>query len=306
MIENHNLINMEKNIFENNIKQDFGLEIKNSEKITKGYSSQVYKANLDNEEVFVRINKDPDVFKVEEVVYKIFEKQGIPVPRIISLIEKPKSIGLPTMIMSGAEGKILKELDIPQEQKDMVYEELGSILKKINETKVKGFGPLVMNDKEITGKFSSWSEYLKSREEHNLKCLNFCLENEFITKEEFDELSDVFEDVYSIEFNESHLLHNDMHHGHFFVEEGKISGIIDLGSLMAGDTRYDIALALFFQKPEQQAYFKKGYGELADDPVVYKYMAVIILQKIFFRSKEDVKGNVSALLPVLEDVLNKI
>ena len=41
MIEAHNITKLEGNSFERAIQDDFGFEIKNSEKITKGYQSQV-------------------------------------------------------------------------------------------------------------------------------------------------------------------------------------------------------------------------------------------------------------------------
>ena len=62
------------------------------------------------------------------------------------LFQNPKSIGYPTMIMSSAEGVVLKESDLSEEQKNAIYEQIGQILKKINEIKINGFGPLSVNE----------------------------------------------------------------------------------------------------------------------------------------------------------------
>lgn len=306
MIEAHNITNLEGNSLEQAVKSDFGLDINNSEKIIKGYSSQVYKAELDGKTVFIRMNKDKNVFEVEQLGYKIFEEQGIPVPKIITYKENPPSIGYPTMIMSGALGKTLGESKLSQEEKNIVYEKVGEFLNKINKTKLKGFGPLRVENSKLVGKFSSWKEYCKSQEEYQNKALDFCLNSKFITNDEASKITKIYEEVFSLDFRDASLLHRDIHQGHFFVEGTNITGIIDLGSIMAGDPRYDIAMGMVFAPKEHQEFLKKGYGDLANDPIVNKYMITIFVRKIFFRSKEEIKGNVNILLLPLKESLEKI
>lgn len=307
MIEAHNVTKLEGNSFERAIQDDFGFEIKNSEKITKGYQSQVYKANLDNEIVFIRINKDPNVFEVEQLAYKIFEGKGIPVPKIISYKEKPTSIGQPTIIMTSAVGENVNEVKPSQEQNDIIYENLGEILRKINETKLEGFGQLEVKNNTLVGKFSSWNEYCKSQDEHHRRALDFCLNNNFITNEEVDKIKNIYEEIEQLDFVKASLLHRDIHQNHFFVQGTKITGIIDLGSLMAGDPRYDIAMSLVFQNPRQQEHFLKGYNsDLTHDSMVNKYLITILIRKLYFRSKQEIKGNVNALLSPLKDSLIKL
>ena len=306
MIEAHNLTKLEGNSFERAIRDDFGFDIKNAEKITKGYQSQVYKAKLENEIVFIRINKDPNVFEVEQLAYKIFEEKGVPVPKIISYNEKPTSIGQPTMIMTSAVGENINEAKPSQEQNDIIYENLGEISKKINETKLEGFGQLIVKDDTLIGKFSNWNEYCKSQDEHHKKALDFCVNNNFVKNEEANKIKNLYKEIEQLDFGKASLLHRDMHQNHFFVQGSNIRGIIDLGSLMAGDPRYDIAMSLVFQNPRQQEHFKKGYGKLAEDPMVNKYMITIIIRKLYFRSKQEIKGNVDVLLSPLKDSLIKL
>lgn len=307
MIESHNIVNFEGNAIENAVKSDFGFDIKNAEKITKGYQSQVYKASLENEIVFIRINKDPNVFEVEQLAYKIFEEKGVPVPKIISYKKKPISIGQPTVIMTSAVGETIKEAKPSQEQNDVIYEHLGEILKKINETKLEGFGQLTVKDDTLVGKFSSWNEYCKSQNEHHSRALDFCVDNNFVTNEDANKIKDIHKEIEQLDFGKASLLHKDIHQNHFFVQGSNVTGIIDLRSLMAGDPRYDIAMSLVFQNPRQQEYFKKGYNSnLAHDPMVNKYMITIIIRKLFFRSKQEIKGNIEKLLIPLKEALIKI
>jgi len=305
MLKAHNLISLEGNLLENAIKNDFGLEITDTEKITTGYVSQVFKAKLQNQVVFVRINKDPNIFKVEQLGYQIFKKQGIPVPEIIAFKEKPQSIGYPAMIMSSAEGSNLDKIDIPQEQKDVIYERVGELLRKINETKLEGYGSLKIINQKLVGEFSSWKEFCDSQEENNLKVLDFSFKNNFLTNKDCDKVKKIYAEIASLDFGKASLLHRDMYRPHFFVKDNDISGVIDLGLLAAGDPRDDIAVSLSFQNLEQQKYFKKGYGDLANDPVVNKYLITMLIRKMHFRSQDETKGNVDILLPILKKALGE-
>lgn len=307
MIEAHNVTRLEGNSFERAIRDDFGFDVKNSEKITKGYQSQVYKANLENEVIFIRINKDPNVFEVEQLAYKIFKEKGIPVPKIISYKKKPISIGQPTIIMTSAVGENISEAKPSQEQNDIIYEHLGEILGKINETKLEGFGQLVVKNGTLVGKFSSWNEYCKSRDEHHKRALDFCVNNNLVTNEEADKIKNIYKEIEQLDLEKGSLLHVDLHHEHFFVQGSDVTGIIDLGSLMAGDPRYDIAMSLVFQNRRQQEHFLKGYNsDLAYDPMVNKYLITILIRKLYFRSKQEIKGNVDVLLSPLKDLLIKL
>jgi aminoglycoside phosphotransferase (APT) family kinase protein len=306
MIEAHNITSLEGNSLERAIQDDFGFEITNTKKIIKGFSNQVYEGNMEDKTVFIRTNKDKNVFEVEQVGYNIFEEQGIPVPKIIAYQENPKTIGFPTMIMSSAEGKILSESNVSLEQRDIVYENLGKLLNKIHETKIKDFGPMKVSNQELIGKFSTWKERCLSAEKKNKIVVDFSINNEYINNEEARKIQEIYKEISELDFGEASLLHSDLHHGHFFIKGTEITGIIDLGALEAGDPRYDIAMSMIFQNSREQEHFKKGYGELADDPMVNKYIAKIAIGKIYGRSQRDIKGNVESLIPILKDALHKI
>jgi|GEM_PF-5082802 len=290
-VKAHNLVNLEGPDLENAIKNDFGISITGAEKVAKGYNSQVYSAKIGEQVVFIRINKDRRVFDAEVLGYQTFKKQGISVPEIIAYKTNPSSIGQPTMIMSSAEGRAMNESDSSTEQKDILYERLGGLLGKINETKLEGFGKLIVKDGNLCGEFKDWNSYWESNRNHYIKGIAFMLENGFITEQEAQKTKEVFEEVSFLKIQESSLLHRDIHPGHFFVNGTDITGIIDLGELMAGDPRLDIAVGLFFQNEREQAFFKKGYGKLSDDPLVNKYLLIILIDKVVFEFKVRQKYN---------------
>lgn len=306
MIEKHHISSLEGKNLEDALKSDFDLEITNTTKITKGYSNQVYKGNIAEQIVFVRMNKNPDIFESELLGYKIFEEKGIPVPKVLAYQEAPKSIGLPTMIMSSAFGKSISESNLSLEQKDIIYEKVGNLLRKINEVKTEGFGPVKVVENKFVGKFESWKKYDESRGEHRKKVFDFAVEQNYITGEDIEKVKKIYDEIDSIKIEQPSLLHNDIHRGHVFVEGTDLSGVIDLGALMSGDPRHDIATSLAFQTPREQECFKKGYGPLAYDPMVDKYLVVRLIQKIHFRSQNNINGNLETLVPMLKDTLEKL
>jgi aminoglycoside phosphotransferase (APT) family kinase protein len=285
-VKAHNLVNLEGLALEGAIREDFGLEITHTEKVVKGYSSQVYGGKLGDQTVFIRINKDQRVFDVEVLGYEAFKNQGIPVPEIIAYKASPASIGQPTMIMSSAEGVVMAESHSSPEQIEIIYNDLGRLMKRIHEVKLEGFGKLIVKDGALRGESNDWAGYWDSRKKHHDKGLAFLKEKNFASESEIEKIKSIFEEVRSLDIGQASLLHRDMHHAHFFVKGTDITGVIDLGALMAGDPRLDIAVSLVFQTSEEQEYLRNGYGELARDPVVDKYLLIILVDKVLFRFKD--------------------
>ena len=109
-----------------------------------------------------------------------------------------------------------------------------------------------------------------------------------------------------MDLEKASLLHTDINIAHIFIEVNEISGVIDLGRLTAGDPRYDIACSLVFQNRREQESFKKGYDEITNDLMVNKYLIKIVIDKIYFRSKKEINGDVGILISILKDALNKL
>ncbi|MEI6660040.1 MAG: aminoglycoside phosphotransferase family protein [bacterium] len=304
-IKAHNLVNLEGAALESAIKNDFGFEIGQLEKVVRGYSSQVYSGILDGRTVFIRINKDQRVFDVEVLGYEAFKKQGVPVPEIIAYQAKPSTIGQPTMIMSSAEGVVMVESKSSPEQKEILYNNLAKLLKKIHEVKLEGFGKLIVENETLRGEAPNWKGYWDTRRKHYEDGLGFILERGFATVAEIQKIKLVFDEISSLDIGQASLLHRDMHHAHFFVKGTDITGVIDLGALMAGDPRLDIAVSLVFQSKEEQEFFRNGYGDLARDSVVDKYLLIILVDKIRFRFKERASDD-PKLLALFKETLSKV
>lgn len=74
------------------------------------------------------------------------------------------------------------------------------------------------------------------------------------------------------------LLHNDFHSGHIFVEDNRVTGIIDWERALSGDPYYDLAVSEYFLG-NQFAHLLKGYGRDIDCQVIEDYRLIILLSK---------------------------
>jgi aminoglycoside phosphotransferase (APT) family kinase protein len=303
----HNIVIMDNANFIDAMKVDFGIELRASNKIIGGFQNQVYKAlTTDGRNIFIRINKDRRPLETEVWGYAKFKELGIPVPEVISYKANPSTIGYPTMVMSAAEGKNIDEVSLASEQEEAIYENVGSILRKINGVRVEGFGPVKIIDGQPKGKFASWAEYFVWWKKRLDEAVDFLKENNLITSEEVQKIYKVFAELEALNVKQAFLLHRDIHPEHIFVDQNKVTGIIDLGRLQGGDPRYDIAMSLFFQNEKRQEYFKKGYGEITNDPVVSKFLVITATTKTMFRTQRRDGGAAKKSLQFLKDTLSKL
>jgi aminoglycoside phosphotransferase (APT) family kinase protein len=305
-IEAHNLVDLEGQSLVQAVQKDFGINIESPEKVEQGFASQVFRATLSGEVVYIRINKKARIYEAEVLAYPLLEQHGVPVPKVLFYKEKPETIGQPTIILSAAEGRAVSATEISQEQKLILYKDLGKLAHEINKIKLPGYGHLIASPEGLKGQYSSWREQLESRREYFERGINFCLEKEIITLEQADKLKEVFQELSSLDIGQGSFLHYDLSGAHFFTDGQKITGLIDLGDIMSGDPRLEIAVSLIFQNPTTQESFKAGYGELANDPMVNKYLLIKCIDKIYFRMKTRGLSDDKALLEIFYKGLEKL
>jgi aminoglycoside phosphotransferase (APT) family kinase protein len=302
----HRVIEMSESEFVNAIQKDFGLTISDTERIAKGYSSEVYRATVDDKGVFIRMSRDTDVYPVEIKGYEIFRTLHIPVPDVVAFQAQPPSIGCPTIILSEAHGAELQPETLSPGAEQTIYTEMGNILSRINSIKMHGFGQLHVKGGELKGKYNTWEEYQDALSVRISNALNFLEQNSILDERQIELIKTVHEEIKALEITSAHLLHRDIHSAHVFIEHNQVSGIIDLGGLEAGDPRYDIATSLVYQSPAQQRAFKNGYGALANDPLVSKYQLLIVVRKIAFRMKHSSPEFVQKTIDLLKQLSEKI
>ena len=305
-VKAHNLVNLEKGELERALQKDFNLLINLQEKIIHGYSSQVYRAILADKIVYVRINKKAEKFEAEILGYELFKKLGIPTPELIAYQRSPTTIGQPTIIISAAEGQALGDVHLSPEDKIVVYKKIGQMMRKIHSIKLPGFGDLKTSGGELQGQFSTWRAYWESTKRHNQKSVDYLLVKNLITREEAKVIKRVHDEIGQSNVGVASLLHKDISQSHVFIKGTDISGVIDFGGIIAGDPRLDIAMSLAFQKTFVSEAFKEGYGAPANDPLVLKYLIVIVTDKAAFRHKLALNDGSERVLKILHDTIPQV
>ncbi len=275
---------IDNEVLAGDIKKDFDLDVKDLSRIEEGYVNSVYSGKMGDGEVIVRIARSRNAYPVEIWAYKRFRELGIPSPGIIDYKEKPETIKLPTMIMEKVPGVQLSKTKLSVDKEREIYNEVGVILRKVHQINIDGFGFLVFKDGGLVGSYQTPKEHWESQDssEH----LGYLLKNGLVTDSEYKMIQANYQEVLNATVDQSVFVYNDLHPVHIFSDGEKVTGVIDIGNSFAGDPRYDIAVTLFFLSDSEEEAVKAGYGELALDPMVNKYLVMIAALKTGWRHKD--------------------
>lgn len=288
------------------ISKDFSMSVSDVAQVTNGYDSTVFRAVYGGADIYIRTNSKPGAFAVEAKGYEAISSVSVPTPRILAYQESPHEIGKPTMIMSAAHGVELSRAQLLPHEKLNIYEEMGDTLRRIHSIQIEGFGELEVIDSQLEGKSKSWSEYWDSDNNLDRKELHYLAESGAATQEEMIAVEAIHREISLLKIEKGSLLHLDLNPNHVFVQNNKISSIIDLGRLISGDPRYDIAMCLAFQNSEEQERFKKGYGELSTDPVVDKYLLTILAGKVEWSYKMGLTDRFEKAVVAFRGAINEL
>lgn len=297
--------NLEGPVLVKAIKDDFNLEVSDIKEVARGISNKVFEATWGRKKIFIRINENKNAFEKEILAYDLLRKNGIPVPKVRAYNSNPRNIGLPTIIIDSAKGAHLKEaLDMTPERMKRVNANLGATLKKMHTIHLNGYGSVSLSREGLRGESKTWREVWEDRRESFLSSLEFLVKKNLILPEEVKKLEKIFDEILNLDIGQASLLHRDLHEDNFLIEGDNISGIIDLGNVSVGDPRMDIASCLGHQEEEIRESFRKGYGELADDLMVDKYLIMLTMGRI--RRKGAVGADITKQVKILHDSLKKI
>lgn len=215
----------------------------------------------------------------------------VPVPKVIAKTNR-------YIIEEFIKGEDLDEVTLNLNEKRKIYEELGSILRKINSVPMKGYGFIGVNGK---GTYSTLKERVLQDRNKNLSYLR----RGVFSKEDFTRLTNYLDknDFYP-ESKVSKMLHFDFEDFNIKVDNKKVAGILDFGDLSAGPPAYDLARVFISHYHDNMfEYFLKGYGKIDLDEVKY-YSVISLLWMLPYHSKYT-KNNkiIKAELEVLRKII---
>lgn len=311
---------------ENKIKKVFenlNIEVLKLEKINV-LADLVYKVYSKNKNYFIKIYlRDKNEYLAEKLnnLYSLMFEKNIPVPKVIKYDNSKKELDYVYIIFSEVRGEPLKNKfkDMSFEDKKEFFYDFGKVLAKINSITFDKFGESIdlKNVEKIneinSGPFNTWKEMHQSLISHRLSFFeNTELENLINPiKYYFKTNSNLID--YSIK---ARLLHEDLNQKNIFIENNKISGIIDFDGAIIGHNEEELMRtegANFSDKKELKQVFLDGYESILKlDEGYEKRRSFYFLSRYLVHIsclltyKENYIKNYSSAIESVKEELNKI
>lgn len=229
------------------------------ERVLSGVSTYVYRIELDDEILYLRILPEQDMsFAVEVHVHNLLGQRNVQVPEVMYYEHDHEVIGMSIMIVKEILGSNIEDCPSIEQYENILYH-AGQQLAVINQVPVEGYG---------------WIARSSNQHEHVLQGEKLLLQDhiydhldaDLLVLSENVLLKDVISSIISILENgrilmlrhQSHLIHGDFDDSHIFAHQGKFTGIIDFGEIQGNSPLYDLG---HYKLHDGQSYI--GYPSLA-------------------------------------------
>lgn len=297
-MESHIKAKLSSSDLERIIHHAFGSRVIQTIELTDGWANSTYEIAVNDGRNFIlkaapaketkMMRYEANLMRTEVEVLRLFGNSGIvPVPKMYVHDDTCTLIHSEYFIMEKLRGvpyNKMKEI-LSQREKDSIEFELGVYNRLINEVRGKKFGYFLQqaswND--------SWAEAFQQMVQGiladgrdagvELPASDAAIESEI--NRHLDALHDV---------KQPHLVHWDLWDGNVFVEQGKITGLIDFERALWGDPLMEV----YFGRFNRSEGFLKGYGLAVTSPhqhrrrVMYDfYLDLILWIECTFRQYEN-------------------
>lgn len=203
---------------------------------------------------------EQNLMEAEVTVYQLCRENGIFCPNILVCDTEKELLDRDYMIMEYIPAKAMSSLEIGAEDRSLIYQEVGTLVKCIHAITGKSFGHV---SQICSGKgFGSWEEFVCSEMEEIMGKL---APHQVFTSKEEGRIRAFYRDniPYLSQIKQAKLQHSDLWDGNLLVsqEEGRLQlkALIDADRAVFGDVDYDLATPWITGEA-----FYRGYGKHAD------------------------------------------
>ncbi len=218
----------------------YSAEFKDITPLEGGVTTQAYKFRLNDKTLILKVNEAIDridTFRKEKFLTEI---EGISffAPKIFSIEKKFKKLFI---ISEAVKGEPLESFlkKCTKNSRELLIGQLGEVFTLFKKTRVKN---------NLFERKENWSSYILTRiKKDHRHHWNDIVTKTFFKPEFYEQIKNriiAMKRVLPEDAND--LVHGDFHMGHIYVKNGKISGIIDWGNAMTGDSLYDVATFMFW------------------------------------------------------------
>ena len=240
------------------------LKLKDYKELTEGYFNIAYEAELSNgmktilkiapsKEVKVMTYERNIMYSEVQAMKIVKEKCNVPVAEVYGYDDSCTICSSPYFFMEKINGKSLNSIKetLTPRQIDNIYCETGRIIRSVNSISCPCFGYPGQPDYQGSNWYSVFYKMIEALLE-DAKLVNADIKispDELIARLQRDKAA--FEEV-----TEPHFVHWDCWDGNIFVENGKITGIIDWERVLWADPLMEVG----FRTYAPNSGFQKGYG----------------------------------------------
>lgn len=247
--------------------------IYHKERITIGYSNEVYAVTTDNgDEVIVRIHwYESPYFENEKWALERLANSSLPIPQVICLMQDlpgdiPRAACVETRLVGESLETIIASGAISSAELHPILYDLGKLLRKVHAMPMRGFGSIKANGR---GEALTWQEaYVAALpEERAYEAARHVGLPDKIVSEAINLLTEfavLGDDVQPC------LLHGDFNLQNVLVLNGQITGLIDFEFCQSGDAAKEVPLGkrdsggwnqFFGRQPIPSEWILEGYLE---------------------------------------------
>ena len=254
------------------------------EPVEQGWFNEVFRVELGDRSVFVRINRDREAFPRELAAYQRGADCGMPVPDVVAYLPHSVTLDAPMLVLGEITGEPLGTSPPGRNARQRLHEQAGAMLRRLHAAPIDGYGTLTLRDGVLRGASSSWRNYWLVDNTYD-RDLEAIARDGPVSGSEWARVERAIDTMVAVEVGPARFLHNDFHGAHIFTDGRAITGVIDFGNALAGDPRYDIAMARYFCEPFEAEAFTRGYGDVALDPMVQTYGVYVAAIKVLWSQR---------------------
>lgn len=252
------------------------------ERTDTGISTQVYRVTTGNERFYLRLGEHADHSLAPEVwAHDHLSRIGVRVPQVVYFEPFNQRIERSVMITTQIKGGPL-HIGTPTESLPYILRAAGRDLARLNSVSLEGFGWVRRDSAEVvqpTGMYASYRDFVAEYLEPHAECIVSLV----LSDTEGQKLQRVLTARERwMHVDQGRLVHGDLDVMHIFHNEGRYTGIIDLGEIRAADSLYDLGHFYLHDSEQMEEglipYLLEGYTEICpvDDPDRIRFLALMI------------------------------
>lgn len=246
------------------VNKSFDCEPKKVVELTEGFFNVAYRIELEQKTVILKIApaSDVDILTYEkdimwtevDAMKLVKQKTRVPVPEILFYDDSRTVCDRTYFFMEFLPGRSFSSCmeELPQEEKDNIFRQVGQYTKELNQITGEKFGYYGQEERQGTDWYTVFWGLLKDAfddAERKQIAVPVSREKMFALLERD---KDCFEEVTTPRF-----VHWDIWAGNVFIQDGKVTGIIDFERALWADELMEVG----FRTYDYNENFFKGYGK---------------------------------------------